>query len=706
MLCLSYNDFYDFPHVVLSIKSLQNLNMIRNHLTLLPSDLCKLHCLTNLHLGKNSIIFLPDCFDSLSNLIQLTLEHNQLTSLPPTFSQLSNLEILDLSNNNFRAFPEQLLMLEKLSELKLHCNLIQSMSREELQFSDRIECSRHSNPCQNTNTSECPKPLRVLVVGGSNCGKTSLIKALCEKEYVNPNSFKKDSHTVGIDHYRYYFKKDEIDNNCELSLWDLAGERSYAMMNAMFLAQTALIWVVINIKEFMCDVSTYENMVGVWLRKIMSHCESERTVLPNIWIVATHMDECDSKECKNKKSFIQDCLFKSRSMSNKLLRDEFKNCEVLILSNVKLNGQSELVQCIARNAPIETCRRCDYHQWSSEEHRLYAKADEMIRNHQLPIMSLEELESQINVNDKCKFIEYLHGNGQILTLRFHSLSGEKINKVFLNVHWFAYILKQIFQHDLSSYISPLFSYRCDPEKIATVRGHLQRGEVGEETLERLWEFLKINPESRRMLIQILCDYSLFYLDPSKKFYVVPWLLPQSNKLSVRDLPLKALHITLRFTSDYIDPRFFEEILLSCDRENYDRNYWNTFHAITPDYELLVTCEKDLKSPEEISFDSILFHITANCEQSYSTLWRRVSEIIDKVTRIICHRDLKKIFPSYVMCPECIACRDSQPGQFLWQELLRWKNHRQSVICSRCRDKQRKEDISMIQVFPVEGMFLL
>lgn len=675
MLSLSYNDFYDFPRVILSIATIQNLNMVNNHLTFLPSGLSRLTSLTNLHLGSNNIIYLPDCFEGLANLVVLTLQDNQLTSLPPSFDTLSKLEVLYLNNNSFCVFPNELLKLSKLRVLKLHCNRIQSFSQEAIEFCEEIEnCTKYSN--NNTHA------LRVLVVGESDGGKTSLIQALCTKQHVIPNLSKRDNHTVGIDNYHYHFR------NNELSLWDFAGERSYAMMNALFLTNADIVWVVFNISKFECTRECYESTIGIWLRMIISHFEEE--TLPSIKVMGTHKDKCRDQDLRNKSSFIHVNLSSIKSMSDRPLKDV-----IYFLSNTfTLDGHDKLVNDIDN---LSFQNKADQ-QWFSEEHRLNLKAAEMIREHQLPLMTMESFEKFVNVSNKSEFIKYLHGNGEIFVLRFSDRGGEKTAKVFLNAKWFIYILKQIFRHDLKEYvISQLLVDRCDPEKKDDVLNHLKEGEVSKGTLELLWKAL--NVENCRDVAQILCDYNLFYIDhPDNDYYVIPWLLNDSMATSATQENAKAPHISLKFTYEYIDFHFFEKILFTFKHnKNYVRNVWNMMEFNTNYYKLYVICENNLERLENV-FDCISFHIFATVEIEYPALWQIVkNDIIDRINELlkVDKQYARKLFPTYVVCPQCNLPDESQSGWFLWTDLI--NEYSKQKYCTVC-----KREISIVEIFPREG----
>lgn len=704
ILSLSYNDFYDFPSIILSIRTLKNLNMVKNHLTLLPNSLCNLNSLTNLHLGYNDIIYLPDCFKSLTNLAVLTLENNQLSSLPPTFCKLSKLEVLYLNDNNFRTFPKELLALGELRQLKLHRNRIQCFSQEAKQYCEKIDdCKMYPNPSQNR---EKVNPLRVLVLGESDSGKTSLIQALCTKEHVNPNAPKKDTHTVGIDNY-HYFHPAKSGVCYELSLWDFAGERSYAMMNGMFLTNATMIWVVVNLRNFKCDKESYENKIGIWIRKAISHFEAENAALPSIWIIGTHQELCTDPN--NKKSFITECLFKSKSMSNKNLGDELREkSKVIFLSNTyKLRGHEELILCIER---IEHSKSTFVHEeWSAEEYRLNLKATEMIRNHELPLMTLNQFEDFIVVPKKNDFIRHLRSSGEIFVLKFHDQDGEKSAQVFLSAKWFIYILKQIFRHDLEQYVSQLLYSkfdRCDPARVETVQKQLKKGEMSKDTLKLLWEALNLE-NCTDTLARILSNYSLFYEDPSKNVYVIPWLIKDAGALPKLPFPTNALIIGLLFTSDYIDERFFEETLFVCKHQNYERKVWNRVYSEALDYKLFITCEKNLvKGPEKIMYDCISFNVVAKTRTvtSYPYLWQIVkSEITDKITKLLERHEQyrSKSFPSYIECPQCRLSQEEQPHLFLWSELD--ASRKEYATCAVCEKHQRDKQIDMKKLFPGRGM---
>ena len=90
------------------------LNVSKQKLTQLPTNIDQLTNLRKLVLSENKIKVLPASIVKLKKLQRLEIAKNKLKKLPVGFEQLQSLRYLDLAKNKFRHIPEAVFQLKQL----------------------------------------------------------------------------------------------------------------------------------------------------------------------------------------------------------------------------------------------------------------------------------------------------------------------------------------------------------------------------------------------------------------------------------------------------------------------------------------------------------------------------------------------------------------------------------------------------------------
>ena len=531
---LSFNHFKCIPSLAFDFKRLLHLNFIQNQLSFIPKEIENFSRLKILFLDNNRIRMLPDELGELKNLKILGLGWNVLTSLPKTMKNLCSLRRLELHHNQFKVFPSVLCSLELgLDILTMDNNRIQVVPESAKNLiSSLTHFTIHRNPFQkkdsltfsNTNAlfietimshGKNSKPrgtLRVLILGRSGSGKTSLAKAVVGNDYITPIDKEEIDHTVGIDQYSYRFGFE--DKVYEISLWDFAGEKCYAMMNQMFISPGSLVWLVFNMHKYRIgDKECFENNIGIWLRGVRA-----RVGTPVVWIIGTHEDECS--RVRSVKTDVE-----------KFLNSMVKDIPVLVVSNAHdLRGHCEL-QMKIKELPAHQAFSVSFEElkphWSTSEEYLLNLASQKMSNHQPPIISKAEAfgclkkEKLIECEDDFgSFINHLHIAGEIFVFK---------ESVYLDVVWLISLLREIFRSDLADQLD-IGVTKCETQlAIGSIR---TAGTISSTILLKIWKAMGVTEGYFDEIVGLLFEFKLAFKVQSSSFseysYMFPWLLSEEG----------------------------------------------------------------------------------------------------------------------------------------------------------------------------------
>ncbi len=271
------------PSEIGHLSSLQSLDLRRNQLTTLPPEIDQLINLGILELDDNQLVTLPPEIGQLSNLIELYLSKNKLTVLPSEIGQLSKLRSLYLKSNQLATLPPEIVQLTNLKLLSLSNNRLTTLPPEFLQLRLRkLDLRENELPIppevlgSNSSTLGSPaailnyyfqlqkeqdRPLneaKMLVVGQSNVGKTSLVKRLIEGVF---NQHERKTEGIQIQSWQLPVKEQTI----RLNVWDFGGQEIMHATHQFFLTKRSLYLLVLNARQ-----DEEENRLEYWLKIIQS----------------------------------------------------------------------------------------------------------------------------------------------------------------------------------------------------------------------------------------------------------------------------------------------------------------------------------------------------------------------------------------------------------------------------------------------------
>ncbi|MFT3912431.1 MAG: COR domain-containing protein [Ferruginibacter sp.] len=222
------------------LTNLQQLYLWSNQITEIKG-LEQLIYLTELGLAKNKLTEIKGLED-LTKLTVLDLSKNALAEIKG-LEQLKNLIELDISNNNFKIIPENLLELGLPIYLKqgnrtkgifLGFNPFSNPPPETIELGN--EALRDYFDQQRKSGSELINEAKVILLGDSRAGKTSLANRLLEKELPN-----EADRTQGVDIVigAYSFKLSN-GKDFKINIWDFAGQDKYKTLHQLFYTDSSL----------------------------------------------------------------------------------------------------------------------------------------------------------------------------------------------------------------------------------------------------------------------------------------------------------------------------------------------------------------------------------------------------------------------------------------------------------------------------------
>jgi internalin A len=228
----------------------KKLDLSKNQLTSLPTEIGELKDLTELYLSRNQLTSLPAEIAELKNLTKLYLLGNQLTSLPAEIAELKNLTVLDLSDNQLTSVPVEIVGLKNLTELDLSRNQLTRLPTEIEKLKDLTWLDLSGNPLEfppldianrgieairsyfksMEGKKQALNEVKVLLVGDGGAGKTSLVKQVLGEDF---DTHEPQTHGIKL---RDYWNSEDI----HVHFWDFGGQEIMHATHQFFLSKRSL----------------------------------------------------------------------------------------------------------------------------------------------------------------------------------------------------------------------------------------------------------------------------------------------------------------------------------------------------------------------------------------------------------------------------------------------------------------------------------
>jgi len=284
---------------------------------IIPKSVMNWGCtlLTKLDLSNNSIFELPEELYTFTSLTHLDLSRNCLFSLSHKLGNLTKLKYFNIKVNLIVELPYTIEKLEHISEFECTQNPI--TTPPSAVWSRGIANIRSFFKDLRESGTEINVDLRVLVLGLSEAGKTSLINGL-----INPSTAaltRVGDRTVGIEKRNWVMQRNEEQCSVNLLTYDFAGQEEYYITHHLFLGSKALYIIAFDLSKYKQE--TLDSQIMLWWNSIQNRvCDvkSNDSKTPKIVLVGTHADMVDDAQSR------ADDIHKSLTSHFKLRRDDLK----------------------------------------------------------------------------------------------------------------------------------------------------------------------------------------------------------------------------------------------------------------------------------------------------------------------------------------------------------------------------------------------
>ena len=134
---------------------------------------------------------------------------------------------------------------------------------------------------ESKSTVKVYQGIKVLMLGCSGAGKTSLVQSLVDQQ----SRLTEDAEgSAGVDIHDVVIEgDDQLTKPLQLSIWDLAGGDEFTYPNCIFLQQPCLVLMTFNMADY-ADTN-FNYMIGRWMDQLLAR-NNKLVVLP----VGTHAD--------------------------------------------------------------------------------------------------------------------------------------------------------------------------------------------------------------------------------------------------------------------------------------------------------------------------------------------------------------------------------------------------------------------------------
>lgn len=721
-LILSKNYFQKMPSMILSMETLEvldvcdnmisalpdqigklvNLQVLRandNSIGYLPMGLCKMARLQELCVGGNNLKSLPQDIGQLSSLRSLLLDKNQIKALPDSIIDLEELETLDLTGNEITTLPVNFYQMKKLKTahtyckfrkhgLWLHQNPLTSPPREIWQTDDPDKIYKYLKKLKIMKTENLQRQ-KLIVLGESQCGKTSLIQTMSTGKSALT---RQDSNTPLINFLAWI-----TDNEVSFLINDVGGDEAYSITYPMFLDPKALYVLVYDHRKY--TPSNHHTALGYWLDLLYMY-----TPGAVVKVVGTQCDHCYPDFVEKIREQVKENLDQQVARNGEKVAEELKRVDQMIkdekhahmrphlqhtktqllsmqrnplriMPNISLVSSAEGMQGVldlitdleiltVNKELFPHAQRYIPEPWVKFKAALKARKD-----YCLPFEDITKIASKFHIPKEAipECLAHFSSIGEILWFRnFPQLEDVIFQRPVLLVE----VLRGLFKHDMKKFLdydnNRIFASRgqFSAETFHTALEQFQKyGQISRPLLQCFWFYLKLDYDGFNSLKELLPNLDLCYVIPQADFppprteyeplMVVPHFNNDKNPADIsenceglwpRKTPsdLKELQMTLTFPIIY-PSGLIERLACRIQDKVLERHDWqDLIHAKLNSGSMLLSRELNPQTFDCIIKVKVRGVSMATMQEDLASLWDSIQSLLSSCPGLVYYTSFKVV----------------------------------------------------------------
>jgi internalin A len=256
------------PEAIRTLHELANLQLARTWFETYPDWLFELPALTALDFRFSDLTDLPESISRARNLKILDVFGNPLTRIPAGIWRLEALETLDLRGCPIAEIPADILCLKQLTDLSLNTQQL-TVPPPEVAANGLEAIKRYWSQKLEAGVDYLAEA-KLLIVGESGAGKTSLAKKILDPGYVLDAG---EGSTEGINVLAWQFPagirvRDEdrervIERDFRVNIWDFGGQEIYHSTHQFFLTKRSVYALVTDERKEDTDFEYWLEVVNL-----------------------------------------------------------------------------------------------------------------------------------------------------------------------------------------------------------------------------------------------------------------------------------------------------------------------------------------------------------------------------------------------------------------------------------------------------------